>query len=241
MHKIKWVFFAIGLMLLAGCTAKPTLTALLPTTQILRIDVTPATTWMIPKMDTCQKATAGLNLTVHEVYTRQLIPNEADLLILSGQPDLDNSYAVEIGKTELIFIVNPANSIQDISVEMLKQIFSGQIYRWSDVDPTLPDEIIQIWMPPTGDEVWDALDAYLLDWRSASPSAYMVSDPIAMLAGVSNDKYAIGVLPKIFLDQSVKAIGNQPEIPISIIAVTKSEPAGLIREFLLCLQATIPS
>lgn len=229
----------MSLVLLAGCQAKPAPTELPPTAQVLRIDVTPATTWIMPEMDACQKETAGLNLLIHETFGRQLIPNQADLLILSGQPFLENSYAVEIGKTELIFIVNPTNAIQDIPVDKLKEIFSGRVNLWSDVDPTLSDEPIQVWIPPTGDEVWDWLDPSFLDWRSASQTSWMVSEPKKLRAGVSDHKYSIGVLPKIFLDQSVKALDNQPDLPMSIIAVTQSEPAGLIREFLLCLQAAL--
>ncbi len=238
MHKIKWVLFTFSLVLLVGCQAKPTPTAPPPTAQVLRINVTPATTWIIPEMDACQKETVGLNLTVHEVYARQLISSEADLLILSGQPDLVNSYSVEIGKTQLIFIVNPANSIQDIPVEILKQIFGGGISQWSEVDPSLPVEKIQVWVPLVDDEIWTLLDASLLKSQSVSRLANIAPNPNAMLSAISSDKNAIGILPQPYLSQAVKALDNQPEIPLPVIAVTQSEPAGLIREFLLCLQAS---
>ena len=231
------LILAFSILLLAGCKGAPSPVAPLFTPQTLRLDITPSSTWILPAINECQQETPGLNLTVREISTRQLNSKEADLLIISGEPDLRNIYAVKIGQIPFVFIVNPANSVNAVSGDMLNKIFGGQVSAWSEVDSSLPAEEIQVWIPLTSNEVWDVLDSALIERQSVSRSAYLAPDPGAMLASVTADKYAIGILPQVLLNNSVKALIDSPKISIPIIAVAQSEPQGLLHDFLLCLQA----
>jgi hypothetical protein len=232
------LIIAFIILIVAGCQGSTGQVVPSSTPQILRLDITPASDWMLPAINECQAELEGVNLTIREIFTRSLDQTGADMLILSGEPDLTNSYAVEIEKTSLVFIINPANSINAASTKMLKEIFSGQVSLWSEVDASLPVEPIHVWIPPSGDELTNALISTLMDGQLAARTANIAPDPKAMLTSVSADKFSIGVLPQAILSQSVKVLDSQLEISLPIIAVVTSKPEGILREFLLCLQTS---
>lgn len=159
-------------------------------------------------------------------------------MILTGSVALDSVSAAQIGEVKAIFIVHPSNSIKSLDNNTLVKIFGGQIRHWTELDPSLPAENIQVWLPVSGG-LRETVDQNLFINLSPSPYANLAPDPLAMLAAVSADESAIGILPITYQDSSVRVVETQTEFVLPLLAVTKAEPVGVIREFLLCLQSSI--
>ena len=70
MPELKRIALAALLLLLAGCQSAPAPAAVQPTAQLIRLDVTPATAWMLPAVDACARETGGVQLTVRQIATR---------------------------------------------------------------------------------------------------------------------------------------------------------------------------
>jgi DNA-binding transcriptional LysR family regulator len=237
--------FVLGLLavsvLASACQAQPTPTVNQPSMQVIRVDITPSTSWLIPAMDACVQDTPGINLTVREISTDEIDPSTADILIMSGVPAGNQSSAVELGKISVSLIVHPTNSLETISYDLLAAIIGGQLRLWSEADPSLPENEIQVWLPTPGDEIYKALEHSIFSEKSPSGYAHIAPVADAMLSVVSMDPNAIGFLPEPYLNPTVKAIDIQTDFKMPIIAVTPNEPKGKTRDFLLCLQSAIQS
>ncbi len=239
MSELKRFSLAVLLILLAACQPPQAPIIEQPTSQILHLDITPASSWMLPAVNACAQELSGIQLTVRQIVTHSLDSAKADLLILSGSAQIEGVNAFEIGQTSLVVIVHADNPLEEISAQMLSDVFSGQIDLWSQVDASMPPEKIQVWLPLPGDEIWEALQDSLLNEKNPSRAAQIAPDPEAMLSAVSADPSAIGILPIGLLDQTVKFVRTDIEINMPILAVTQNQPAGLTHDFLLCLQAEL--
>jgi phosphate transport system substrate-binding protein len=112
-----------------------------------------------------------------------------------------------VGFDGLSVVVNPENDwVQGLTIEQLGQLFrpdaENNVDRWSDLDPTWPDEPISFYVPDpdsgTRDYFIEAilekgleLPEELLDVRTDDQTTFS-SDDNVLLDGVANDRYAIG-------------------------------------------------
>jgi ABC-type phosphate transport system substrate-binding protein len=130
---------------------------------------------------------------------------------------------------------------------MLSSIYSGQTTRWENSS----GQLIQVWVLPNGDSTRIIFERVVIPSQSLTNQAMLAPDPEAMLEAISSDSNAIGYLTGSFLgsvnstlaasvktirlDNTLEAALHQP-----VIAVTHSEPLGLMHDLLVCLQTPIP-
>lgn len=92
-------------------------------------------------------------------------------------------------------VVNPENPVDSISTEQLKQIFEAgsTVKKWSDVDPSWPDEEITLYGPDSNSGTFDYFNEVILDKGSPRTDGYKPSeDDNVLVTGVAGDKYALG-------------------------------------------------
>jgi PBP superfamily domain len=172
-------------------------------------------------------------------------PDEIELAM--GQPSKDKPGAelYQVGWEQVVVVVNQDNPVTKLSGSMLKDIYLGQMSNWEDGS----GQPIQAWVLPEGDPAQRAYEAALALNGNLAPQAKLAPNPSAILTEVAKDKNAIGYLPHsilsnsdsadtnkikiVQLDQSLEQALHQP-----VIAITWSEPRGLLRSLLACLQTT---
>jgi ABC-type phosphate transport system substrate-binding protein len=215
--------------------------AIVPTPQFLRVQYTPALAWMAPEFNLCIRQQSGYALVVFEKPASSLDITQAEITLRLGSPGGDSGYQAELGSDELVVVVNPQNSLQELTGSQVRDIFSGSSRTWSKVSKGNPNPI-QVWTYPQGNEIRqyfeDALSPILLN-----PAAHLAPDPAAMQQAVAADPSAIGYLPVNWVDSSVRQL-SIPDIAASslrlpILAITQTEPQGAQKEWLLCLQHSI--
>ena len=166
-----------------------------------------------------------------------------------GEPREVNppSYLSLLGKEQVVVIVNQANPRVEFSREELQAIFSGQTASWN----SSPDQPVKVWVLPAGDPARLGFDTAVIPTQPLAPDARLAPDPGAMLEAVAGDANSIGYLPASFitsadpslagkvkivqLDESLTESLTQP-----VIAVSASEPEGLTRQLVICLQEAVP-
>lgn len=144
-------------------------------------------------------------------------------LFLPGESTL---WGAPLGEEPIAVVVNPANTINDLTLAQVQDIFAGRVSGWS------------VAVREDGDDSRLAFES-LTEARPALTSLVAPS-PEAMLKFVAGTPNGIGYLPLSWVTESVKAVaidGRPPtdanyKLKALILAVTKEEPAGAAREWL---------
>jgi hypothetical protein len=222
---------------MASCQPAPT-PPVAATPQYWRVQYTPALAWMAPAFNLCIRQQPGYALVVYEKPASALDITQAEITLRLGAASGDAGYQAELGSDDLVVVVNPQNSLQELTGSQVKSIFSGSNRAWSKYSKGNANSI-QVWVYPQGNEIRqyfeDALSPILLN-----QAAHLAPDPAAMQQAVAADPSAIGYLPARWVDSSVRPLSisdiSAPSLRLPILAITQTEPQGAQKEWLLCLQ-----
>ena len=238
-----------GLLLLLNACGVPEESTPAPTPEAIHIKFPPALKPWADKIAVCASSNPLIALYFNQSPTQDnnIGINEVALeLGETSQLDMA-SYLSQIGWEQIVVIVNQDNELFHLPTGMLQSIYSGQTSGW-DNDPGQP---IQVWVLPNGDPVRTYFDHAVLQSSSLTSEAMLAPDPEALLETISLDANAIGYLPESILSahdpnlvSKVKIIQLdtplKEELYLPVIALSHSEPEGLIRELLVCVQSAVP-
>jgi ABC-type phosphate transport system substrate-binding protein len=146
-----------------------------------------------------------------------------------------------------VVIVNRENEVIRLSNSELQSIFSGQVSKWENS----PAQPIQVWVLPDGDAIRVRFDDEVLPAGTLATNAMLAPDPAAMLEAIGNDSAAIGYLPNLYLSTSDSTLVDAVQIVelpshleerliLPVIAITQTEPKGIMLDLLVCLQTQPP-
>src|SRR4030042_3122640 len=109
--------------------------------------------------------------------SRSLLPDEQDL------------YAVTIAKDAIAIIVNPKNPIQDLSLDQVRQVFSGKIKNWGELGAP-PHPIILV-NREEGSGTRESFQKFVLGKEETALESLVQDSNGAIRQVVSSDPYAI--------------------------------------------------
>jgi len=101
----------------------------------------------------------------------------------------------EIAYDGITVVIHPENDwALDLTMDQLKKIWveDGTEKKWSDIDPSWPDEKIVYYAPGTDSGTFDYFDEVILEGKDLVRSAQLSEDDNVIVQGVASDRYAIG-------------------------------------------------
>ncbi|MFC5559243.1 PstS family phosphate ABC transporter substrate-binding protein [Ureibacillus thermophilus] len=101
----------------------------------------------------------------------------------------------EIAYDGITVVIHPENDwALDLTMDQLKKIWveDGTEKKWSDIDPSWPDEKIIYYAPGTDSGTFDYFDEVILEGEDLVRSAQLSEDDNVIVQGVASDRYAIG-------------------------------------------------
>jgi hypothetical protein len=177
------------------------------TPQVISLHTSPTTQPWLAKAYACAE---GLGLVISYVND----PKNAEISIRLGEPDSLTSPAYQIDNEDLLVVTNQ---------EETRNLF------------THPDfQTFEIWVFAPGEDIQQVFSRETLDGQVVTSLARVALNPQQMVTALGNDKKAAGLLPRHLLNDSMHEIFSIPDIPV--LAIVKTEPQGLTREMLACLQ-----
>jgi hypothetical protein len=184
----------------------------------------------------CVLELPNTGLVLLETPAAALDLDRSTLALRWGAGSAAIDYAAVVGEEELVVIAHPSNPLAQITVESLRAVYEGLQREWPETS-----EEIQAWAYPDGDDVQEVFEVAILgETAAAAGTAWLAPDPGAMRAAVAGNPAALGFLPRRWMDASVKALSVQGLEPASlrqpVLALSKSEPTGPEKAWLLCLQ-----
>jgi ABC-type phosphate transport system substrate-binding protein len=211
------------LLFVTACNTAPTeKPASTPT--VVKIYATAATqAWQTNLFDCATKQSVTLTLTD---------PGSADISLRMGEPQNLSMPAFQLGWEEIVVVVNKSHSFGQLQTEQVAELFTGGISDWSQVNPT-ETGAVQVWVFAAGEDAQQVF-AKTLAGKPVVSSARLATSPEEMSRAIANDPHAIGILSRRW------KTGNVSDVYVaasaSVLAITPSEPQGVIKDLLACLQ-----
>jgi len=163
--------------------------------------------------------------------SRSLLPEEKDLL------------AITIARDAIVIIVHPSNPMENLSLAQARQVFSGKVKNWKDLDGLSHPMVIVTREEGSGTR--EAFQKFVMDQEEIALEALVQDSNGAIRQVVSNDPNAIGFISFGLVNESVKPLkisGVEPNINNvetgrytlvrPFLFVLRQEPVGETRSFL---------
>jgi phosphate transport system substrate-binding protein len=125
--------------------------------------------------------------------------------------DKEVKLAVENGRYPVPFavaydcivpVVHPSNSIENITMEQLKDIYMGKVKNWKDIGG--PDRPVVVISRDTSSGTYEVWHTKVLEKERVFPGALLQASNGAVVQAVSKNENAIGYIGLGYLEQNVK-------------------------------------
>jgi phosphate transport system substrate-binding protein len=140
-------------------------------------------------------------------------------------------------------VVNPTNNVDDLTLEQIKKIYTGEIVNWNEVGGVKAK--ITVVTREEGSGTRGTFEDIIMGEDKTTIDAITQPSTGAVKATVAGDKNAIGYISLAALTEDVKSLkigGVEPtadkinagEYPLvrPFLFVTKQEPSGLAKDFI---------
>lgn len=154
-----------------------------------------------------------------------------------------------VGRDGLAVVVHPDNSVESLTMDQIKGIFTGEITNWNELGGS--DAEILVYTRDTSSGTYAFFKEFVLDDEEYYNEARKTAANSNMAESISQEETAIGYVGLAFLDESIKAVGvmeqegaesvepsletaKSGDYPIvrDLNMYTIGEPEGLAKEYL---------
>jgi hypothetical protein len=149
--------------------------------------------------------------------------SSADIALRVGEPEILVSSAYQIDTEEILIVTHRQSPVQNLTLGEARALFAG-----------LGDPSVQVWVYASDEDVQLVFDQFVMEGRSVSPSARLAVNPQQMSDTVVNETDVVGILPRHWKAGDVRDVHLVATVPV--LALTKSEPQGAVKELIACLQ-----
>lgn len=157
--------------------------------------------------------------------------------------DESSLFAVTIARDAIAIIVHPLNPIENLSLEQIRNVFSGKIGNWKDLGGT--NHPIDVVTREEGSGTRESFQKFVMGKEDISLGALVQDSNGAVRQVISNDPSAIGYMSLGLVNNQVRAIrisGVEPNLKNvysgkytlvrPFLFVFKGEPTGEAKSFL---------
>ena len=159
----------------------------------------------------------------HVVLSRVDDRSAASIVLRVGEPPFLDSSAYQIDAEEILVVTHRQSPVQNLTLEQARALFAGQ-----------GDPSVQVWVYASGEDVQDVFEQLVMAGRSVAPSARIASNPQQMSDTLVNESNTVGILPRHWKVGDTRDV--YPVATVPVLAITDSEPQGVIKELIACLQ-----
>jgi len=204
------LFLLFSLLLFSCSTPPPPVTP-----QLVSVYSTSAAQPWLPELYTCSGTSA--------VISRVDDPSDAEIILRIGEPSFLDSPAFQIDTEEILIVTHRQSLVQSLTLEEARALFAGQ-----------GESAVQVWAYGSGEDVQEVFDQVVMVGGRISPSARLAVNPQQMSDTLVNEPTVVGILPRHWKAGDVREVFSVATVPV--LAITQSEPQGVIQGLLSCLQ-----
>jgi phosphate transport system substrate-binding protein len=182
----------------------------------------------------------GSTAGIEAVMTRAANIGMSSRNLTNGEKKL---YTVTIAKDAIAIIVNPQNPIQDLTLERIREVFSGKIINWKELGG--PSHSIVLVTREEGSGTRESFQKFVMGKEDISLGSLVQDSNGAVRQVVASNHNAIGYISLGLVNEQVKALkisGVEPNLTEiengkytlvrPFLFVFNEEPAGEAKSFL---------
>jgi len=208
------IIFLLSSFLLFSCT---TGTPQPSTPQVVSVYATASTRPWLTELYDCAATQSSVVIRLSDSQS------EADIRLQIGEPEILSSFAYQIDTEEILIVTHRQSPVQNLTLGQARALFEG-----------LGDPSVQVWVYASDADVQRVFDQFVMEGKSVMSSATVAVNPQQMAETLVNQPNTVGVLPKHWKMGDSRFVYTIPNIPV--LAITKIEPQGTIKELIACLQ-----
>jgi hypothetical protein len=186
-----------------------------PTPQVVTVYSTYAAEPWLPPLYDC----GGTSTVISRVDDS----SSADIVLRVGEPKVLTSSAYQIDSEDILIVTHRQSPVQNLTLEGARSLFAGQ-----------GDPFVQVWVYSSQEDVQEVFDQFVMAGLSVTSSARLAGTPQQMSDTLVNESNAVGILPRHWKAGDDREVFSVATVPV--LAMTSSEPQGVIKELIACLQ-----
>ena len=205
-------FLLVSFVLISCSTNKPQATS-----QLIPVYSSSAAEPWLTELYDCAAQQNGV------VLSRVDDPNTAEIAVRVGEPEFLASPAYQIDEEEILVVSSRVSPLGNLTLEQAQALFSN-----------LGNPIVQVWRYASGSDVQEVFEQLVMEGRSVAPSTNIASTPQQMSDILVSQENTVGILPRHWRVGDAREVYIVGKVPV--LALTKSEPQGVINQLIACLQ-----
>ncbi len=210
---------------------------------------------LTPKKDAIQ-STSGQKLEITgknaSIGLSDLVSGKADIGMVTGslagavasadaeKPGsirIQDFRAFEVGFDPVAFVVNPANPVESLTLDQIKNILTGNISNWKELGGN--NAAIKVVACGLGNGPRIAVNEKLLAGAELVKDAIVRVTPKDISPIVAQMPEAIGFLGTANLSSGVKVIKTDRPLPMPLLLVTKGDPTAEQKKLIETVQSVL--
>jgi len=214
------LFLTLSVCLFLAACSTPTPSA---STQIVNIYFTSATDPWLNNAHDCAPAGTAVNLTD---------PDSAEVVLRVGEPLNLSRPSFQLSTEEILVVTNLNAGVDTLTVDQVRSLFLGQVTNWNELGGN--DVPVQVWTYSPDEDIEQIFSREIMQGQPVTSLARLAVSVEAMTNSVETVAGSVGVVTRRWKS------GNTPEVlsvaAAPVLAITKSQPEGAVKELLSCLQ-----
>ncbi len=194
--------------------------------QPVKVFATAATYPWLDRVYSCASASS--------IIVQLSTPAKADLLLRFGEPEGLAMPAFQIGRDDLLVVVQPQTGVGPLTLEQVRALFSGQVMQWKTIGGA--DIPVQLWSYAPSEDIQTVFERQVMQNQPVGSLARLAVSAQAMSDAVGADPGSIGFLPRRWKTGNTNIVLTVPSIPV--LALTPAEPQGSAKSLAGCLQSS---
>lgn len=156
--------------------------------------------------------------------TLNLNADDPGIFLRVGEPENIISPIYKIDEEEILIVTNRESPVQNLTLQEARDLFAlGN-----------PTGSLQVWVYASDADMQIAFDQLVMKGRSVTSFAKLATSPQQMSDLLNAEKDSVGILPRHWKAGTVREVFSAGFVPV--LAVTKGEPQGALKELIACLQ-----
>lgn len=113
----------------------------------------------------------------------------------------------------IAIVVHKDLPVRNLTIQQIKDIYTGKITRWNQIDPNLPARDIVVFSRNTASGTFEVFKEKVLGDAKMSPRVRMLESSMAELETIAKTPFSIGYFGVGYVDQSVKVVSVNGVMP----------------------------